>query len=110
LIFILKSIPFLIKIDTMASENYFNHLQNMGSMISDEQKADLKRMGERFYENIDMEKFKPVPTEEASGHEFTEDFALLVKYKQLKRAIESGLRDEDLTEEEQEIIRKVEKV
>lgn len=92
----------------MASENYFDYLQNMGSMMSDDQKADLKRMGERFYENIDMDLYKPVPTEEAKNDFFSKDMSLFVRYNQLKRALESGLLEEDLTEEEQEIIRKVE--
>jgi hypothetical protein len=93
----------------MSFENYFNHLQNMGSMLSDEQKDDLKKMGEKFYGSIDMEKYKPVPTEEFNQESFSEDFVLHVKYNQLQHALESGLLEEDLTEEEREILNKVKK-
>lgn len=89
----------------MSFENYFDHLQNMGSMLSDEQKDDLKKMGEKFYGSIDMEKYKPVPTEEFNQESFSEDFIMSVKYSQLKKALDSGLLEEDLTEEEREILK-----
>jgi hypothetical protein len=82
-------------------------IENIGSMLTDEQKADLKAMGEKFYGSIDMEKYKPVPVDEVKGDDlFSEKDILYIKYKQLKVAMNSGLLYEDLTQEELDIYNK----
>lgn len=88
--------------------------QNMGSMLSDEQKEDLKEMGERFYRDIDMERYKPVPTSAVQEHSapmHEEDFQGQehldrIRYYQLRRALDSGLLEEDLSDGELELVRR----
>jgi hypothetical protein len=88
--------------------DFFNDVrQNMGSMLSDDQKDDLKKMGERFYGSIDMEKYKPQPVTEGTSRDFPDqDHVHRIRYQQLKRALCSGLQEEDLSEDERELIEK----
>lgn len=86
---------------------FFDNLQNMGSMLSDEQKEDLKSIGEKYYGNMDMDKYKPVPKDEAKEDDlFSVDYLERVKYQQLCKALDSGLLEEDLTPDELEILKK----
>ena len=87
--------------------NFFDDVrQNMGSMVSPEQQDDLKQMGERFYGSIDLDKYKPIPADEApQGPEYHADDLIRLQYYQLKKALDSGLLSEDLTEEERQVIR-----
>lgn len=88
--------------------DFFNDVrQNMGSMLSDEQKDDLKKMGERFYGSIDMEKYKPQLTSETPTRDLPDQTEVqLIRYQQLRRALCSGLREEDLSEDERELLEK----
>jgi hypothetical protein len=74
-------------------------------MLSDEQKDDLKKMGEKFYQDIDMDKYRPVPAEDAVPIENLIDLDHR-KMIQIQKALDSGLQWEDLTEEEQSLMRK----
>jgi len=86
---------------------FFNNLQNLGGMLSDEQKEDMKQMGEKFYGPIDMEKYRPIPKDEAKEEDlFDEEYLESMKYIQLRKAIDSGLLEEDLTPDEIEILKK----
>lgn len=85
---------------------FFDNLQNMGSMLSDEQKDNLKAIGEKYYGNMDMEKYKPTPKEEAKDDLFSVDYLERVKYQQLCKALDSGLLEDDLTPDELEILKK----
>jgi hypothetical protein len=86
---------------------FFNNLQNLGGMLSDEQKEDMKQMGEKFYGPIDMEKYRPIPKDEAKEEDlFDEEYLERMKYIQLRKAIDSGLLEEDLTPDEIEILKK----
>lgn len=83
----------------------FDDMQNLGAMLTDDQKADLRQMGERFYGSIDMDKYKPVPKDEAPAHALTEEHHLLqIQYWQLRKALDSGLLEEDLTPDERDTI------
>lgn len=86
--------------------DFFNELRDsMGPMLSDEQKADLKQMGEQFYASIDMDKYQPrladdthrelLPDQDAVDH---------IRYLQLQRALESGLREDDLSDDERDLL------
>ena len=88
--------------------DFFNDVrQNMGSMLSDDQKDDLKKMGERFYGSIDMDKYKPQPVAEATSRELPDETHLQhIRYEQLRRALSSGLREEDLSDDERELLDK----
>jgi hypothetical protein len=88
--------------------DFFNDVrQNMGSMLSDDQKDDLKKMGERFYGSIDMDKYKPQPVIEGMTRDFPDqDQVHRVRYEQLRRALCSGLREEDLSDDERELLEK----
>ncbi len=89
------------------SNNYFDSIQNLGSMLSDEQKEDLKTMGEKFYGSIDMDQYRPVPAEEAQPEKiFSQEQLERIQYGQLLVALNSGLLEEDLTPEESEILKK----
>jgi hypothetical protein len=80
--------------------------QNMGHMLSDEQKADLKQMGERFYGSIDMDKYRPRLTSESSNELLPDqDVLRRIRFLQLQRALESGLQEDDLSEDERELVR-----
>jgi hypothetical protein len=85
---------------------FFDNLDNLSGMLSDEQKEDMKRIGERFYGPIDMEKYKPIPKEEAKDDLFDTHYLERVKYAQLCTALNSGLLEEDLTPDEIEIFKK----
>lgn len=88
--------------------DFFNDVrQNMGSMLSDDQKEDLKAMGERFYGSIDMDKYKPQLVTEGTTRELPdESHHQLIRYQQLRRALCSGLREEDLSDDERELLEK----
>lgn len=79
-------------------------------ILSEEQKEEYKRMGEEFYGNIDMDKYKPIPTEDGRV-ETTVGITdpELIAYGRLLKAIESGLLVEDFTDEEMEIYKKYSK-
>jgi hypothetical protein len=86
---------------------FFNNLQNLGGMLSDEQKEDMRKMGEKFYGPIDMDKYRPIPKDEAKEEDlFDEEYLERAKYVQLRKAIDSGLLEEDLTPDEIEILKK----
>lgn len=84
--------------------NFFEDIQNMGNILSEDEKLNLKQMGEKFYGNIDMEKYKPTPKEELKN-DFIHDENTLerIKYVQLQKAVQSGLSIEDFTDEELQI-------
>jgi hypothetical protein len=86
---------------------FFNNLQNLGGMLSDEQKEDMRKMGEKFYGPIDMDKYRPIPKDEAKEEDlFDEEYLERAKYVQLRKAMDSGLLEEDLTPDEIEILKK----
>lgn len=87
---------------------FFDSLQNMSSMLSDDQKKDLKEMGEKFYRDIDMEKYRPVPTEEAVSLEelVGVEFQERLQVQQIQKALDSGLQWDDLSEDEQLLLKK----
>lgn len=78
-------------------------------MLSDEQKDELKKLGEKFYRDIDMEKYRPVPSEEAVpleeliGTEYREK----IQIEHIKRALQSGLSEEDLSSEERSLLNRL---
>lgn len=81
--------------------------QNMGAALSDEQKEDLKKMGERFYGSIDMDRYKPKLASEASFDDLVDTEQLeRIQYHQLQRALDSGLQEDDLSDNERELVRK----
>jgi hypothetical protein len=62
---------------------FFNNLQNLGGMLSDEQKEDMRKMGEKFYGPIDMDKYRPIPKDEAKEEDlFDEEYLERAKYVQ----------------------------
>ena len=77
---------------------------DIGSLLTDEQREDLKQMGEKFYGSIDMEKYKPIPTDEYKSDLFTENDVKWMEYKKLVIAINSGLMIEDITEDEKNLL------
>ena len=85
---------------------FFNNLDNLGGMLSDEQKEDMKKIGEQFYGPIDMDKYRPIPKEEAKEDLFDLEYLEHAKYVQLRKAMDSGLLEEDLTPDEIEILKK----
>lgn len=85
---------------------FFDTLENFGGILSDEQKEDMRKIGERFYGSIDMDKYKPIPKEEAKEDVFEIEYLERTKYNQLRKALDSGLLEEDLTPDELEIFKK----
>jgi hypothetical protein len=85
---------------------FFDNLENLSGMLSDEQKEDMKRIGERFYGPIDMDKYKPTPKDEAKDDMVDVEYLERVKYAQLCKALDSGLLEEDLTSDEIELFKK----
>lgn len=89
------------------SDNFFDNLDNMGSMLSDEQKQDMKAMGEKFYGSIDVDHYKPIPADDPRRDElFPEDALERMQFIQLRKAIDSGLLLEDFTKDEMQIFKK----
>lgn len=89
--------------------NFYELYQQMGASMSPEQLQNMKEMGEKFYESIDMDKYKPKEATKENLHEFlslmtTEEQLMSMKYKELVSALNSGLSEEELTEKEQEIL------
>jgi len=81
-----------------------------GSLLSNEQKNDMKQKGENFYKSIDFEKYHPKieetnPMGDLLDLSETENLVEQILYKRLLLAIRSGLSVNDLTEEEKESLR-----
>ena len=87
-------------------KSLFDTSNNLGYSMDEKERDELKRMGEKFYENIDMEKYSP--KEVLSYPEIDRDQEKLIRYKQLQYAIRSGLIYEDLSDEEKELIKEIE--
>jgi hypothetical protein len=67
----------------------------------------MRKMGEKFYGPIDMDKYRPIPKDEAKEEDlFDEEYLERAKYVQLRKAMDSGLLEEDLTPDEIEILKK----
>jgi hypothetical protein len=81
---------------------------SVGTMMNDEQKSDLKAMGEQFYGSIDMDKYQPKLATEGSSNLPEHDAEVVdrTRYYQLKKAIASGLQPDDLSEDERELLAK----
>lgn len=78
--------------------------QSMGSLMSEEDIEHLQRLGNIFFANIDVDKFKPVPSEE-----FKEDFTMdkdVFDYLKVKAAVQSGLNPNELSDHEKELLEK----
>ena len=95
-----------------SSYNCFNEWKNLyhNSITEDEIKT-LKEMGEKFYNSIDMELYKPKEASEENLKLFlqsmnTEEQLEKIKYKQIIAAIKSGLTIDELSYEEKEILNK----
>lgn len=84
--------------------------EDLGSLMTDEQKEEFRKLGEQFYGNIDMDKFRPIPTEECSNIYLNEHTPDTILYGRLLKAIDSGLLVEDFTEEELEMYRTLQKI
>lgn len=95
--------------------SFFDEIYNQfGSMMSDEQKEELKNSGEQFYENIDIDSFAPKEASEENNQQFlnsmaTEEKLLKIKYIQIKSALNSGLLKNELTNDELEVLEYFEK-
>ena len=88
--------------------DFFSDIRDsIGTMMDDDQKADLKRMGEKFYGSIDMDKYQPRLASEAKDEPLIDaEIVERMRYIQLKKAIESGLQPEDLSDDERELMEK----
>jgi len=88
--------------------DFFSDLrESIGTLMDDDQKADLKRMGEKFYGSIDMDKYQPRLASEAKDEPLIDaEIVERMRYIQLKKAIESGLQPEDLSDDERELMEK----
>ncbi len=76
-------------------------------MLSDDQKEDMRQMGERFYGSIDMDKYRPRPAEELKHDDWLDpQHHEKILFVQLQRAMDSGLRMEDLDDEERALFEK----
>lgn len=81
--------------------------ESIGTMMDEDQKADLKRMGEKFYGSIDMDKYQPRLASEAKDDPLHDaDIVERMRYVQLQKAIDSGLQVDDLSDDERELIEK----
>lgn len=92
------------------SWNYFESFQNFGSMLSDDERQNLKALGEKFYADIDMVKFKPKPAEEYDPKQDpiameSERYERMM-VQELVSALNSGLAFDDFTPEEQSLFKK----
>lgn len=83
--------------------DYFKQLQQLGANMDDKDKENMKRLGEKFYGSIDMEKYAPKPPSEAADPLNDQDIQK-VKYFQLEKALMSGLLEEDLDDEEKKLL------
>lgn len=89
--------------------------QKYGDLLTPEQKAELQEKGKKFYDTIDFDLYKPVIEEKnpmgdfvpLTGLDETESIADQVRVKQLLIAIRSGLTEEDFTEEEKELLKRI---
>ena len=93
--------------------NYFQTLQNnLGSMLSEGEKENLKALGEKFYADIDMEKYKPLPVDPTSVNAAAVSEPMdshvyeVLLVSELERALKSGLPFEELSENEQSLFKK----
>lgn len=88
--------------------DFFSEVRkNMGSLLSDEQKEDLQEAGRKFYDSIDIDKFKPIPAEEAKDEQttlFDEEHFDRIRYLQLQKALNSGLLETDLDDDERKLL------
>lgn len=83
---------------------YFKQLQHLGENMDEKDKENMKRLGEKFYGNIDMDKYAPKPPNEAVDPLDNQDIRK-IKYFQLEKALISGLLEEDLDDEEKELLK-----
>ena len=81
----------------------FSDLENVSQMIDESEKEMLKKLGEKFYGNIDMDKYGPKFADENTDLR-DEDDIRKIKYFQLKKAMQSGLLREDLSDEEKSLV------
>ena len=87
----------------------FSDLENVSQMIDESEKELLKKLGEKFYGNMDMEKYGPKFANENTDLRDDEDIRK-IKYFQLKKAMQSGLLFEDLSEDEKALVEEFEKL
>lgn len=86
-----------------------------GDLLTPEQKTELREKGKKFYDTIDFDLYKPVIEEKNPMGDFvslssldeTETLAQKVLWKQLQIAIRSGLNEDDFTEEEKELLKRI---
>lgn len=91
--------------------DFFSDIRaSVGTLMDDDQKADLKAMGEQFYGSIDMDKYQPKPATEGITNlpEHDSEIVDRTRYHQLKKAIASGLQPDDLSDDERELLTKFE--
>lgn len=88
----------------------FDQFTKSNYQIPEEQLQTMKEMGEKFYGNIDMDKYRPREATEENLKEFlsstvTENQLQKIKYKQITAALKSGLLIEELTQDEKNILK-----
>jgi len=76
----------------------------LGATMSEEDKQKLEEAGEKYFQHIDVDKYKPVPADE-----FKYDDNLMMadseyyEFERIVLTLKSGLEYDDLTEREQEL-------
>lgn len=87
--------------------DFFSDVRNsFGSILSDEQKEDLQEAGRQFYNSIDIDKYKPIPAEEVKEElpMLDDDHFNRIRFAQLKKALDSGLLEDDLDDDERQLL------
>lgn len=82
-----------------------------GNMLSPQQQEEMKKKGEAFYNSIDFDKYRPKIddsncTSDLLDSNETDKHIEQIQYNQLMLAIRSGLKLEDLTDEEKNLMRR----
>ena len=90
---------------------FFEEIKSqLGSVMSDEHTKELKNIGEKFYNNIDLDLYAPKEASEENHKAFldsmcSEEKLMRIKYEQLKATLRSGMLESELTDEEIKIIK-----
>jgi hypothetical protein len=81
--------------------------ESMGAMLSEEEKERLEELGKRYFEHIDVDKYKPVRAEE-----YKEEFIVdsdRFSFQRIVLSLQSGLDYDDLTDQEKDLFTRMNK-